>query len=162
MIDTKIPTMSNKKVVNVSSRWTVIVKYFLPTLWTSFFGALALGFFKIDEEWIFGYPATQFRIAFIMFLVSGMLFFYWAFIRLKRVEADDRYLYITNYRKAFRYPFHNVEKIERNNFLIFNSYTVFLKKGGAFGDKITFIAGRKGFKKYAEEYPEFKELFEFK
>lgn len=161
MINAKSPTMSNNKVVNVSSRWTVIVKYFVPTLWISFFGALALGFFKMDEEWIFGYPATQFKIGFVLFLLTGVLFFYWAFMGLKRVEVDDRFLYVTNYRKAFRYPFHNVDKIEKNSFLIFNSYTVFLKEGGSFGDKFTFIAGRKGFKKYAAAYPEFKDLFEF-
>ena len=57
--------------------------------------------------------------AHLLFLVLGFSILYFTVMNLKRVEADNDFVYITNYLKIFKYPYFNVEKITEKNYGLF-------------------------------------------
>lgn len=140
-------------MINLSSNFTLMFKIFLPTLWLAFFGAAIMAFLFADISAFEHLPIFVIRSSLLLFLLGGIVFFYFTFFRLKRVEADKEFLYITNYFKTARYPFHNVEKIEEVGILLFPIMKVYLKKGGVFGTKIPFIASKKRMLMFIEKFP---------
>ncbi|MBP7184541.1 MAG: hypothetical protein KBA06_03455 [Saprospiraceae bacterium] len=58
--------------------------------------------------------------------------------QLHRVEADDKFMYITNYFKTIRYQANDIEKIIlKKGFFSSKAYVV-LKSKGVFGQMIRF------------------------
>ena len=142
----------------ISSSWTVILKYFLPAVWITFFATFTMGAFFSEEPQLGGIPIMQFRIGALAFLCVGIAFLYWAVMGLKRVELDDKFVYVTNYRKNYRYPYHNIEKIEEKDWGIFKTIHIHLKVAGHFGKKITFIASKSKMHKFFKAHPQLTEL----
>ncbi len=77
--------------------------------------------------------------------------YYLMLFRLKRVEFDKDFAYVSNYFKTYRYPWHNIIEIQETSFIVFTICTIILKEGGHFGNKIVFIASRQHYKEYMEE-----------
>jgi hypothetical protein len=75
-------------------------------------------------------------------------------MRIKRVEMDEHFFYVTNYFKNVRYPFHQIEKIVEKDYLVFRTVHIYLKETGSFGKKITFVASRDRFNLFLKEHPE--------
>lgn len=138
----------------VSSNLTLAFKIFFPILWTVFFLGITLVAWFSGIEYVGDMPIATFRIGITAFLLIGIAFIYWAFLRLKRVEMDEQFVYVTNYFKHFRYPYHNIEKITFNNYLLFKSVNIHLKEAGNFGKKMTFVPSRKLFRMFTETHPE--------
>lgn len=142
---------------NVSSQLTLGLKLFLPTFWITFFGTLMLYVLFSEEAsgaLAAGFlPAEIAKLILVVCFVVGVLFFYYFFMRIKRVEMDDQYLYATNYYKSYRYPFHNIEKIQISRFLWWMPTKVFFKTPGNFGKKISFVANKQ-LEAFLKENPE--------
>ena len=141
----------------ISTNLTLFYKFFLPIFWTVFFGATTIAVmlmsFHTGAATLFDNISIPiFRIGTVFFFLTGVAFLYWAFFRLKRVERDEHFIYVTNYFKTARYPYHNIEQIEENDFLISTSVSIVLKKAGIFGKRITFIPSQKRYKKFKEEH----------
>lgn len=132
----------------VSSNLTLFFKIFIPVFWSVFFGAMLIAFFVNKTEFFFN--TANFRIGAIVFYLSGLIMYYFMLFRLKRVELDDEFAYVSNYFKTFRYPWRNIIEIQETSFIIFTICTMKLKEGGYFGEKIVFIASRNHYKKYME------------
>lgn len=139
---------------NVSSSFTVILKYALPTCWIVFFGAIAVAVWFVDSGPVAGMEAGVFRIVVSVFFVIGVALLYWSVMGLKRVEMDDHFFYVTNYFKHVRYPYHQLEKIEEKDYYFFRTVVLVLKQSGQFGKRITFIPGRINFDQFLAEHPE--------
>ncbi len=139
---------------NVSSSFTVILKYALPTCWIVFFGAIAVAVWFVDSGPVAGMQAGVFRIVVSVFFVIGVALLYWSVMGLKRVEMDDHFFYVTNYFKHVRYPYHQLEKIEEKDYYFFRTVLLVLKQPGQFGKRITFIPGRINFDQFLAEHPE--------
>lgn len=133
------------KTFNLSSNLTVIFKYFIPLVWTVFFGALCIIFWVTDELSVGGMDLTIFRIGWTVFFLAGTLTAYFTIMRLMRVEFDGQFIYVTNYFKVFKYPIDNVEKIIIKDYSVFKLVTINLVSAGYFGKKITMLASRSNF-----------------
>jgi len=116
------------KTYNLSSNWTVVLKYFLPLVWTIFFGALCIIFWVSDNLEIGTWNLSYFRI-----------------MKLMRVEYDGEFFYVTNYFKIFKYPITNVEKITIKNFPLLKIGIVKFKKAGYFGKTVPFLVSKTNF-----------------
>lgn len=141
----------------VSTNATLFFKFFLPIFWIVFFGAFTLSALLLKYGYVGTIPASTFRTGIVIFYLGGIAFLYWAFMRLKRVEMDGKYVYVTNYFKSVRYPYHNIEKIKYNDYFLFRSASVLLRQPGIFGSKLTFIPSRTGFRQFLDEHPEVKQ-----
>lgn len=147
---------------NVSSSFTVILKFALPTCWTVFFGAMSIAVWFVDTGPVAGMDVGTFRIALTIFFFLGIAILFWAVMRIKRVEMDDHFIYVTNYFKNVRYPFHQIEKVKEQDYFFFRTIHIFLKQSGLFGQKITFIPGRVNFDEFLAEHPNVVEEFKTK
>ena len=147
---------------NVSTSFTVIIKFALPTIWIVFFGAMAIALWFVDSGPVLGMDASVFRIVANIFFLMGIALLYWAVMRIKRVEMDDQFFYVTNYFKNIRYPFQQIEKIEEKDFFFFRTIHIILKQPGYFGKKVTFIPGRVNFDEFLAEHPQVVKELEYK
>ncbi len=138
----------------VSTNLTLFFKLFLPIFWIVFFGALTGAFWMSDVQFIGAFPAGPFKIGILVFFLLGVALLYWSVMRLKRVEMDDQFVYITNYFKHYRYPYHNIEKILEKDYLLFHTVLIRFKVPGHFGKKISFIASRTHFHRFLNAHPE--------
>lgn len=79
--------------------------------------------------------------------------FYFTLLSLKRVEADEHFAYATNYFKTYRYPWHNIDRIDESSFLFFKTANIKLKETGKFGSNIRFVASKKLYEGFWESHP---------
>lgn len=115
-------------------------KFFIPIVWTSFFGALMISIFlhsgmnraiRSYSEWLpYGFLAL-----FLLVIVS----FYKTIWQLKRVEVDEYFIYVSDYFKTARYPYHQIDNIRETQFLGLSLVDILLKNKGIFGKKIFFL-----------------------
>ncbi len=76
-----------------------------------------------------------------------MLFMYISFItlmwftimNLKRVEADQDYIYVTNYYNTFRYLKSDIDQISTKSYSFFRVTTLTMKEATKMGKKIRFL-----------------------
>ena len=142
----------------VSSNLTLFLKFFIPTFWIIFFTSFIAFIFLNDFEEVAGIPIGTFRILAILFLVSGIALFYFTLLRLKRVEMDEHFIFVTDYFKHVRYPYHNIEKIEESELSFLKVVSIHLKTPGSFGKTIRFVASRR-YRNFWEKYPDLKAQF---
>ena len=138
----------------VSTNLTLFYKFVLPTFWLVFVSAFTVTVWFSDSPYLFGYPILYIRLAATLLLLSGGLFLYWAVMGLKRVELTEDFVYVTNYRKAFRYPWHNVARIEQRDYLLFHPIDIYFHKPGFFGKKITFLPSRERWARFQRDFPD--------
>ena len=138
----------------VSSSWTVILKFFLPVSWISIFASFALGAFLSDEVYLAGIPIQRFRIATLMFLLTGIAALYWMVMRLKRVDMDPQFFYVSNYRKTYRYSYNNVKRMVEKDWWLFRTVHLYFRKPGSFGKKICFVASNYRLNTFLKNHPE--------
>ena len=137
----------------VSTNLTLFLKLFIPTFWAVFFGAFTIAIWATDARNLGALPEMPLKIGMTLFLLIGIGILYFTLFQLKRVEMDADFVYATNYIKHFRYPYHNIEKIEELDYLIFNLVRIHLKEPGYFGKKITFIPSKKRFQNFLNDHP---------
>lgn len=140
----------------VSTNLTLFFKFFIPTFWIVFFGAFTAAAFVFKTEYYGDIPGGSFRLGTVLFFLSGVVVFVFTIMRLKRVEMDEHFVYATDYFRNFRYPYHNVEKIDESKFLFFQTVTIYLKTPGTFGKYIWFIASNSRYKAFWEKHPELR------
>ena len=136
----------------ISSSATLGLKLFFPTFWVVFFGAFTFAVLSsgVGKSPLFG--NLIFKLGLLGFFLLGVLTLYFTVFRLKRVEIDHPFVYVTNYFKSFRYPFDNIEQIREHNFVFFYLAVITLKKSGTFGKKIFFVESRQKFEDFLKSY----------
>ncbi len=145
----------------LSSNSTLFFRIFLPIFWLTFFGAFMLvSIFVLDEPFVMGTRIANFRIGIVLFWLTGLVFFYFTSFKINRVDADEHFIYVSNYAKNFRYPYHNIEKITLSDYGILSMGKIELKEAGNFGKNIRFIRSHKGFKQFLEKFPNYEILVE--
>lgn len=119
-----------------------------------FFSAFTFAIWMTDGRNMGGLPEKPMQIGSLIFLLGGIFLFYKTLLQLKRVEMDADFVYVTNYHKHARYPYHNIEKIEELDYLVFNLVRIHLREPGYFGKRISFIPSKKRFQDFLNEHPE--------
>lgn len=140
----------------LSSNATLLLKFFIPVFWIVFFGAITLAALLYQYDYVGNTPAVYFKGGMVFFYVTGVLLFAFTLLRLKRVEADAGFLYVTNYFKTARYPFHSVAHLRLSRFLFLQLATVHFRESGIFGKRIFFLASRHLVDGYFTAYPELR------
>jgi len=118
--------MKNK----ISNAATFLYKFFIsPLLLLIVFGFTIAA---ILVEGVFG-------LSFLALSIVLFLVFKYSYFDAKEVFIDDKYLYVTNFRKEIQIPFEEVKLISENNFLNPRRITIELLSESEFGNKIVFI-----------------------
>mgnify|MGYP006284167867 CR=1 FL=1 len=142
----------------VSTNLTLFYKFFIPVFWLVFMGSITGASLIYSFDYIGNMPANTFRLIMIFVFLSGALSLYLTLLPLKRVEMSEDFVYVTNYFKNFRYPYHNVESIQVSTFLFFKVASLRLREAGSFGKNILFIPSGQRFKAFFEAHPDLKVL----
>ena len=149
----------NQSTLRISSSFTLFFRMFFPIFWAVFFGAFTIGFLVVPNL-----PSVMdnnyFRIGLVIFYLSGLALLYFTILRLKRVELDSDFVYVTNFLKTYRYPFHNIESIHEVNLYFFQLATMRFKEKGSFGKKIYFLESRIKFQNALAEFIDLKIIYE--
>ena len=143
----------------ISSSFTLFLFMFVPVFWLVFFGAFAIASFVYSDEMAF-FQTTGYKIGIVIFYITGAFFLYFTLLRLKRVEIDESFVYVTNYFKTYRYPFHNIESVTETNLLLFKLCTIRFGEKGSFGRKIHFLESRIKFQLALQEFVDLKIIYE--
>ncbi len=138
----------------ISSNATLFLKIFIPTIWMVFFVAFTIAVWISDVSYFGPVPAIWMKLGLAAFVALGATFFYLTFLRLKRVELDELYVYASNYYNTYRYPYHNIEKITERDMALFHIVHIYLKVPGKFGKKLTFLLDEDMFKDFLAKYPD--------
>jgi hypothetical protein len=145
----------------VSTNATLFYRLFLPIFWIVFFGAFTIAVFVSNRALYGEIPGNYMRLGSALFYLGGIVIIYFTLLKLKRVEMDDKFVFITNYIKHFRYPWHNIESIEEHKFLFLKLVTITLKEPGAFGKKAVFAASHQLYAGFWKDHPELKKNVKF-
>ncbi len=143
----------------VSTNMTLVYKVFIPTFWIVFFGSFVIVSFVYKDHYQGSIPGEYLRTGAILFFLTGFAFLWLTLLRLKRVEMDKDFIYVTNYFKHYKYPWSNIEKITEHKFFHTNIVTIKFKVPGTFGKQITFVASNKLFRLFRADHPEIEVLF---
>jgi hypothetical protein len=114
----------------LSSILTIIYKFIFPTVWIGGFGVGTITILFSEPKLAGG---------FVLGLLIGCLMLYWFCIPLKSVEIDERYLYVSNFRKTIQIPFSKIEAVTESSFINIHPVWIKFKTPTEFGEKIIFM-----------------------
>jgi hypothetical protein len=113
----------------LSSSLTFILKYGVtPLIVIPLVVISVISLFNLKENW-----------AILIFTLSFAFAFYWMFGQIKSVEADERFLYISNYVKTIKVPFSAIEEVREDLFINNHPITIRFRYKTGFGYEVTFI-----------------------
>ena len=137
----------------VSSQLTIMLRIALPTIWLTAIISIGvlLSIAVSGKAGLFSNPFIW--IGLLLILGSGFAFIKFLLWRFYRVDMDDRFIYISDYFRTFKYPHTAVESIRDSNTLPGRVFCITLKSKGSFGKKIYFLASQALWKDFIEEHP---------
>ena len=148
----KIPTNGHSRPANLSSNLTLFWRVFLPVFGTVFLSGMLLAFWLINPNDLYLPYSIWWPRAVIGVLWLAWLLFVWRTLwPLKRVDADDGHLYITNYWLTVRYPWTDVEQLTEKKWFWRNQVVLRLKAPGRFGQDLYFLPG-SAYHQWMEEH----------
>lgn len=141
------------KMERVSSQWTIVLRIVLPTIWFTAILSIVilLGWAVRGKAGLFANPFIWIGLLFI--LGSGFAFIWLLLWRIYRIDLDDRFLYISNYFKTYKYPFSDIESITDSDVLPGRVYCITLKAKGSFGKRIYFLPSQVLWQDFMENHP---------
>ncbi len=140
-------------MINISTNATLILKFAIPIFWMIFFGSFTIAAWVIPGVEEGAGPDRSTKIGMTLFFLAGVAFLYWGFLRLKRIEMDGDFVYATNYFKTYRYPWHNISKIEEKDYMLFRTLHIYLNQPGKFGKKIYCVISQKRLNEFLAAHP---------
>ncbi|HNM23986.1 MAG TPA: hypothetical protein PKL15_01100 [Saprospiraceae bacterium] len=137
-----LPGNGRSRQAQLSSSHTLFWRIFVPIFGTVFLAGFLLVFLLTAEEALsLPFPAVWLRIGTFL-LMGGWLWLLRRTVwRLKRVDADDAFLYVTNYWTTVRYPWTDVQEITEKKRAGRRIVTITLRAPGRFGQNISFLPG---------------------
>lgn len=145
-------------MVQLSSGATLLLRLFLPTVWTVFFGSfMVMGWFW-EDSFIGPFSVSAYRWATTLFVAAGLLAIRLTLWRLHRVDADQEYLYISNYFRTYRYTLSSVQAISSYPAGLFTLARIVLPAKGKLGRVIWFLPAGRRLNAFLEDHPQWKDL----
>ena len=142
----------------LSSNLTIFLKIFIPIFYLVFFGSFLIGSLMISVNDAPFIGSNIFRLGYAGVFVVFILLLYFSIFKLKRVDADSQYVYISNYMKTLRFDWKNVEKISTRNYGLFSTMRIYFKDKTSYGRKISFLPVKALIKDFVLENPELYDL----
>jgi hypothetical protein len=138
----------------ISSNFTLFFKIFIPVFWTVFYGAFTITLLFADPGDLGYLSRGLIPYSNLGFYLATLLIIYLTLWKLKRVELDAEYFYVTNYFKTFRYTYHSIAEIRTTSLLVFQIMTIEFNKPSSFGNRVHFILEPRLLKDFNENNPE--------
>ena len=129
----------------ISSNATLFFVIFLPTFWLVFFGSLGLGLMMSSAEDISFTSASLLKITYLVFFIGFGLIIYFTLLRLKRIEMDANFLYVTNYLKTIKVPLHAVSELHVKSLFFRSVGRITFNYRSSFGRKVYFLCNTEHF-----------------
>jgi hypothetical protein len=128
---------------DLSSAQTFLVKFVFPSLWLTGFILATVLLFRGNIADARGYPfPAEVKWLFLGGTVLGALFLYWGCMRLKRVQIDDQWLYVSNYVREIRVPLRDIEEVSENRWINIRPVTVRFRRETEMGSAVIFMPKR--------------------
>jgi hypothetical protein len=137
----------------VSSQLTIMLRIFVPTVWVTFVLSLAIILLWSirGKAGLLANPIIW--IALLLILGTGIVFIYFFLWKLYRVDMDDRFVYISNYFRTYKYPYNDIAAIRDANIGKNRIFVIELKSKGSFGRKIHFLASQVLWQDFIKTHP---------
>jgi hypothetical protein len=125
----------------LSSARTFVTKFVLPTVWLAGFAVATILLFRIRAfVGPDGSPLPpEMKWLFLGGTLLGGWFLYWYGVRLKRVEIDEQWLYVSNFLREIRIPLVDIEEVTENRWVSMRPITVEFRRETEFGSSIIFM-----------------------
>lgn len=137
-----LPTNGHARAATLSSNMTLFWRVFVPVFGTVFFTGLLLATWLTDEEELYlSYSVLWIRVPIALIWLAWALLVWKKLWPLRRVDADDAYLFVTNYWTTLRYLWADVERIEERRHWGRLVVHLHLKAPGRWGNVIHFLPG---------------------
>jgi hypothetical protein len=137
----------------LSSNLTIILRLFLPLIYIVFFGCIIIGSFiiTVNDSPLLASPIVKYGmlITYIIFI----LIMRFTVMPLKRVDAEEDFITISNYIKTYRYTWDSIDKLSTINLLLFDIIYIKFKDKSRFGKKVYFLASRSLVKSFFSDHP---------
>ena len=124
----------------VSSRWTMLLKLILPTIWVCFFGGMAVVIPFLDLPVGEPFSPLTAKLTIIGFSLSSIGLLYLLFMRIKWVALDTTHIYVSNFFKSYKYTYESISNIQTSKILWSERITIQFHEPTAFGSSIFFIS----------------------
>ncbi|MEM7086921.1 MAG: hypothetical protein AAF489_12105 [Bacteroidota bacterium] len=116
----------------LSTSLTYFYKIVLPIIYVVLFSGLFFLLLSLD----IALPGlVSFLISAILFSLIFLLHFY----GIKKVSIDNRFLYVSNFKKEIQIPLAQINSVKENVWFLPRKITVRLETPCPFGGKITFL-----------------------
>ncbi len=126
----------------LSSNHTIFWKVFFPIFTTVFLTGMLAVFCLIDEDDLYmSFPVVYIRVGLLLIWAAWILLMRRTLWRLKRVDRDETYIYVSNYWNTARYLQTDIDRVEEKRRLGKRIVNFHLKGSGIFGTKISFLPG---------------------
>jgi len=140
----------------LSSRQTFFLKFIFPPVWIGSFGAATVFLW-----WTSGLPEgppAAMKWLFLAIWVGGSALIWWTCVRLKRVRADEAFLYVSNYRTEVRIPLAALRLVSESGWVNTHPVTLKFSTPTPFGRRVVFMPKIRWF--YWTSHPVVAELRE--
>ncbi|MBX2929453.1 MAG: hypothetical protein KF852_16600 [Saprospiraceae bacterium] len=138
----------------VSSNLTLFLLLFFPVFSLTILSAFTIAVWSYRFDYYGALSGPVLRIGVLIFLGLMLAVFYLTVWRLKRVELDEQFFYVTNYFRHVRYPYHQVNQIKITDWGLFRTIRISLKSPGSFGRHIVFLPSGRVLEDFAASRPE--------
>lgn len=120
----------------LSSLQTFLAKFVYPGVFVIFSG---FTLFNVITQKAFN-DKLFFSLWFsLLYWFAFFAFVYWICIPLKSVSVDDKFLYVSNFRKEISIPLSEIHDITEIVWINVHPVKIHLKSPSEFGDKIVFM-----------------------
>lgn len=143
----------------ISSNATLFLRVFVPVFTLVFLGLFVLAIWFTPDDRLGVLQSASVRTGITAFYFLLALVFFFTVARLKRVEFDESGIFVSNYIKSYRYPWHDVESLRPRRPGWLPLVRITLKGKGSFGRRMVFLANRQRFRDFIEEHPGLSGLF---
>lgn len=142
-------------MLRLSSNTTLFFKLFLPIFYTTVVGCITAYAWLGPDEHFEIVDRESLKWALVAVFILGATTLWLLCWPLKRVESDDKHVYVSNYFKTVRYRWaEDVASLDTTRFmLLFKIGFLELNGKGSFGKRMFFLVKRSNLKKLKEEFP---------
>jgi len=138
----------------VSSNLTLLLKLFIPTFWTTFYGLFTFVLLFADTSTMQLFQSEWLKYSNLLFYIATLLIIYITIFQLHRVEMSENGIFVTNYFKTAKYSYDSVNALGYRDYYLFKVGFIKLKEKGIFGSTILFLLKKKYLEDFMEKHPD--------
>ncbi len=147
----RLPGNGHSRQTQLSSNHTLFWRVFVPIFGTVFLAGFLIAFvLTAEDELYLPFPVLWARLGIAAILLAWVLLVRSTVWRLTRLDADDAFIYVTNYWTTVRYPWADVARIDEKKRAGRRIIQLQLRAPGRFGQKISFLPSTHFFDWMAE------------